>query len=509
MAGFIPQDVLSAVKDAADIADVVSRYLPLKKAGKNLKALCPFHTEKTPSFVVHPDRQFFRCYGCGKSGDVFTFVAEHERVEFPEAVRIVAHMVGIAVPDTTSGRGGPSKELKTRLYELHQWAARFFARQLAETDAGRAAREYLAARHFDNETVEAWGLGYAPDSWDALGKAATRAKFTDQELLSSGLVIARDSGQGYYDRFRNRLMFPIRDRQGRTIAFGARALGDSEVKYINSPKTPLFNKGRCFYGFDQARDAVADGGRVLIAEGYTDVLRCHQHGIEFAVATLGTALTGQHVRRLRHYADQVILVFDADAAGERAVDRSLEVFADADLEARVATTEAGTDPCDFIDEQGPAAFLERVDAARPLFEVKLDLACGKHDVTTADGRAQAIDEALAVVALVSNAAKADLLMQETAKRMGVALDAVRRRRAALQRSRRRRRRDKEEAGPAPAAPLDPVERGVLCSVLALPELVPCVLARAALEDFQDGRVRRILKQSIELYDREGTVDPAE
>ncbi len=496
---------MSAVKDAADIVDIVSRYLPLKKTGKNFKALCPFHTEKTPSFVVHPGRQFFRCYGCGKAGDVFAFVAEHERVEFPEAVRIVAAMVGIAIPETTRERGGPSKELKTRLYELHQWAARFFAHQLAESGAGRVARDYLASRHFDNETLEAWGIGYAPDSWEALGRAAVRAKFTDRELLAGGLAIARDGEQGYYDRFRHRVMFPIRDRQERVIAFGARALGDSEVKYLNSPETALFSKGRCLYGLDKARAAIAEGRRVLIAEGYTDVLMCHQMGIAWAVATLGTALTRDHVRRLRNYTDQVVLVFDADAAGASAVDRSLEVFADADLEALVAATEQGTDPCDYLLERGAEAFLERVDAARPLFEVKLDLVCGKHRVETADGRARAIDEVLAVVRLVSNPAKADLLVQATAKRMGVTADAVRRRLAGLRRPRRRGR-----AGETPreAVPIEAAERGVLCSVLAKPELVPCVLERVELTDFRDSRVRRILEQCIELYDREGDIDTA-
>jgi len=503
----IPQDVLTAVKDAADIVDVISRYLSLKKTGKSFKALCPFHAEKTPSFVVHPDRQFFRCYGCGKAGDVFAFVAEHEHVDFPEAVRIVAAMVGITVPEPSRERGGPSKELKTRLYELHRWAARFYAHQLAEADAGRVARDYLAGRHFDNETLEAWSIGYAPDAWEALGRAATRAKFTGRELLASGLVIARDGGEGYYDRFRHRVMFPIRDRQGRVIGFGARALGDSEVKYLNSPETPLFSKGRCLYGLDKARRAIADDGRVLIVEGYTDVLMCHQMGIETAVATLGTALTRDHLRRLQHYADRVTLVFDADAAGEAAVDRSLEVFADSDLEALVATTEEGTDPCEYLVAQGREAFLARIGAARPLFDVKLDLASRRHGIETADGRARAIDEVLAVVALVSNPAKADLLVQQTAKRMGVEQDTVRRRLAALRRPRRRRRQEKQAA--APQVPIDPAERGVLCSVLAKPELVPCVLARVEMKDFQDARVRRILEQCIELYDREGDIDHAE
>lgn len=498
--------MLAQIKDAADIVDIISRYLPLKKAGRNFKALCPFHTEKTPSFVVHGDRQFFRCYGCGKGGDVFAFVAEHERVDFPEAARIVANMVGIAIPETSGERRGPSKELKTRLYELHRWAASFFAHQLAESDGAAEARAYLERRHFDKAVLEAWSIGYAPDSWEATSRAALRAKFTDQELAAAGLVIAREQGGGYYDRFRNRVMFPIRDRQGRVIAFGGRALGDDDVKYINSPEMALFNKSQCLYGLSKARDAIHADRRVIVTEGYTDVLMCHQQGIGNAVATLGTALTARHVRMLRNDADQVVLVFDADAAGESAVDRSLEVFADSDLEVAVATTEEGSDPCEYLVERGADAFRKQIEASKPLFAVKLDLVCKKHRVETSDGRARAIDEVLGSVALVSNPTKADLLTQAVAKRMGVDAGAVRRRLDAVRRPRRRR---DEAPSDEPAAPIDRVERGVVAAVLAKPELVPSVLARVDLTDFKDARARRILEQSVELYDREGDVDHAE
>jgi len=506
LSGLISQDVVAQVKGAADIVDIVSRYLALKKSGRNFKALCPFHTEKTPSFMVSPERQLFRCFGCGKAGDVFTFVAEHERVSFPEAVRIVASAVGISIPETWGKGRRTDSKLKSRLYELHKWATTFFVRQLRETPGGATARDYLAARHFDKATLEAWSIGYAPDSWDALGNTAHRAGYSDQELLAAGLAISRQDGKGHYDRFRHRVVFPIRDLQGRVIAFGARALGDSEVKYLNSPETPLFNKGRGLYGLDKARDAIVDAHRVIVTEGYTDTLMCHQQGVTTAVATLGTALTRDHVRLLRRYAEQAVLVFDADAAGESAVDRSLDVFADEDVDARVAATDEGSDPCDFLVAEGPQAFLERVDAARELFAVKLDLVCRKHNVETSDGMARAIDEVLAAVAQVSNPTKADLLTQVVAKRMGVAAEAVRRRLGRLRKTRRTRQAEQ----PADAQPpIDPVERGVLCAVLARGELARSVLARVALDDFHDARVRRVVEQAIELYDREGEIDHAE
>jgi len=505
LAGRISHDIVAEVKQAADIVEVIARYVSLKKSGRTFKALCPFHTEKTPSFIVNPERQLFRCFGCGKAGDVFSFVAEHERVEFPEALRIVASAVGVSVPDRWGQRAGQSQEVKARLYKLHTWAARFFARRLAEGADAAGARKYLASRHFDKEILEAWGVGYAPNSWDDLSRAAHNDGYTDPELLAAGLVISREGGAGHYDRFRNRIVFPIRDVQGRVIAFGARALEASDVKYINSPETPLFSKSRCLYGLDQARAAVVQERRILVTEGYTDTLMCHQMSIPWAVATLGTALTRDHVGLLKRYADLVVLLFDADQAGETAVDRSLEVFADAELDVRAAALEPGTDPCEFLLAHGAEAFIGRVDAARGLFDVKLDFACRRHHMETLDGRARAADEALRSIALVSNVAKADLLTEGIAKRVGIDRDSVRRRLAML-RKRPRKGESQPKAGRDPE--LDPVEAGILRAVLASNELVPCVLARASLQDFQDARVRSILEQCIDLYDREGEIDLA-
>jgi DNA primase len=508
LAGRIPDGVVENVKRAADIVDIVSRYVELKKTGRRFTALCPFHQEKTASFTVNPELQIYKCFGCGKGGDVFSFVSEHERVGFVEAVRIVAGLVGVTIPEGRGGRSGPSAETKTRLYQLHAWAADFFAAQRRDSPQAQAARDYLASRNFEAEVLDAWQIGYAPDAWDALNKAARKAGYTDRELLAAGLVIRKEGTDHIYDRFRNRVTFPIGDAQGRTIGFGARAMGDSEVKYINSPETPLFHKSRCLYGVDNGRDAIIEQRRVLVTEGYTDVLMCHQRGIPIAVATLGTALTSEHVRLLRRYADTVVLVFDADAAGENAVDRSLEVFADSDLEVRVATVEAGMDPCDFLVERGPEAFTERIEAAPDIFDAKLAFVGRKYNLDGANGRARALDDVLGSIAQVANPAKADLLTQRAAKHMGVALDAARRRLRLLRRRKRRRHRQ-DEVETAPIEALDRDEGGVLRAVLALNELVPCVLDRVSLDDFQDPRARRILQECIEQYDREGEIAPSE
>ncbi len=504
LAGRISQDIVAEVKRSADIVEIISRYISLKRAGRNFKALCPFHTEKTPSFIVNPERQFFHCFGCGKGGDVFTFVAEHERVEFPEAVRIVAAAVGITIPEGWGSGGGAAQQLKTRLYQLHRWAAHFFAKQLAHPN-GKRARDYLLGRGFSPESLEAWGIGYAPDAWDTLGKAARAAGFSDKELLASGLVIQRDSG-GHYDRFRNRIMFPIRDTQGRVIAFGGRTLGDDTAKYINSPETPLFSKSRCLFGLDKARDAIVAGRRVLITEGYTDTIMCHQMGITWAVATLGTALTRDHASLLRRYADTVLLLFDADRAGEAAVDRSLEVFANSDLVVRVPSIEKGSDPCDFLLAHGAEAFLERLDGAAELYDVKLEMAASRHDLASADGRAKAVDECLEALAAMANVAKADLLTEKVAKRFGLDRGAVRARLATL---RKKARRNRSTGSSQTTIELDPIEHGILRAILAANELVPSVLAQAGPEDFQDTRARRIFQACVELYDREGEIDIAE
>ena len=510
LAGSIPDDVVADVKRAANIVDVVSRYLELKPAGRSFKALCPFHDDKHPSLSVNPELQIFKCWSCGKAGDVFTFVAEHERVAFPEAVRIVASIVGITIRETAgSAKPRADKQQKARLYDLHTWAAKFFARTLAEDPAAEHARRYLAGRHFDKPFLQAWQIGFAPASWDALGNAARQAGYSDRELLAAGLVRPGKNDRRPYDWFRKRVVFPIHDRQGRVIAFGARALDpDDDIKYINSPDTELFHKSRCLYGLHRARDAIIQRREVVITEGYTDTLMCHQQEIGWAVATLGTALTSHHASLLRRLARRVVLVFDADQAGERAVDHSLPVFADADLDVRVATLADGTDPCDFLVERGAEPFLEHLEAARNLYRTKLDFVRRTHDVATAVGRARALDEALESVVLVSNVAKADHLAQQAARQLGVELDAARRRLKQLAARRRSSAPRAEAAGQAPV-PLDPIEAGILSALLAANQLVPCVLARVCFDDFEDTRVRRILRACVDLYDREGAIDPSE
>jgi len=350
----LPQSFVESVRDAADIAQVVSDYVPLKRAGARLKGLCPFHQEKTPSFSVDPQNQLFYCFGCQTGGDVFKFVMLYEKVEFPEAVEMLAGRFGIALPKPTAREAEVTDE-RERLLALNLAAAEFYRTVLAE-DAGRPCREYLERRGIDDETAARLGLGYAPDGWETLRQHLTAKRFAESEILKAGLALPRKSGQGSYDRFRDRLIFPIRDVRGRTVAFGGRAIGDAEPKYINSPETPTYTKGDQLYGLDLAREAIRREGFAVVVEGYLDLAALLQAGFEQVVASLGTAFTAAQARLLARFTDRVLVSYDGDAAGAEATTRSLDLLLEQGFEVRVVELPSGRDPDDFLREQGAEAF---------------------------------------------------------------------------------------------------------------------------------------------------------
>ena len=339
-------DLKLRIREASDIVTLIGGAVQLKKTGKTWKALCPFHNEKTPSFIVNPVRQTFKCFGCGEGGDVFTFVMKTERVEFREAMAILAERAGIAMETSpeAAGKAALARDRKLHVYRAQELVQGFFAERLGSPE-GKPAREYLERRKLDH-LVEEWGLGYAPDRWDALtGKHATSPK-KQRLLVASGLARERDTG-GVYDYFRGRLMFPIHDAGGRTVGFGGRVIGDGEPKYLNTPETPVFSKGRLLYGLDRAKEGIAKTGEALVVEGYTDVIRCHEHGFTNAVATLGTALGPEHVRLLRRFgATRVLVTYDADAAGLKAAERGIEILFEEDSPCGVVTLSGGLDPCE-------------------------------------------------------------------------------------------------------------------------------------------------------------------
>ena len=371
MSGLFSDDILDEVARANDIVDVVSGYFPLKKAGKDYVALCPFHSEKTPSFTVSPGKQIFKCFGCGRGGSVFNFVMAKENATFPEAVRILAERGGIELREDPEARQKARGRQRTR--DVLAWAMERFRAGLAHPREGQAAREYLAGRGLTDETIETFGLGYAPEGWDNLIRAAGRDGIPPEALEKAGLVIPRSDGAGVYDRFRGRVIFPILDALSRPIGFGGRTLGEEEPKYLNSPETALFHKKEALYGLPQAREAVEKDRRAVVVEGYFDVIMPYQSGVGNCVATLGTSLTDEHIRALKRYADEVVVVFDSDLAGQRAADRAMELFLAHDVRILVAVVPEGKDPCDYVAAHGAEAFGRLLDEAVDAFKYKWDL----------------------------------------------------------------------------------------------------------------------------------------
>ncbi len=342
-----PPELIERVREATDIVSVVAEHVQLKRAGRTWKALCPFHQEKTPSFTVNPDRQIFKCFGCGEGGDVFRFLMEFEKLSFPEAVEYLAGRSGIPLP--ARGWTGPEEE---SVYPPLEWTATFFRRELKGREGG-PAREYLERRGLGETVQERFGLGWAPPGWSNL-LAATQKRFTPALLERAGLVIQNDRG-GHYDRFRGRVMIPIRSALGRTIGFGARTLGDEEPKYLNSPETEVFTKGKVLYGLSEAKESLKQADEALVVEGYMDALTLAQAGVENVIASCGTSFTEDQARVVRRYTERMVLLFDGDAAGIRAAWKSAAVFLGAGLEVRVIAFPDGHDPDSFVREHGREA----------------------------------------------------------------------------------------------------------------------------------------------------------
>ncbi len=356
----IPDDLIDSIRSQADIVDIVSDFVSLRKSGKNYLGLCPFHDEKTPSFSVNPERQIFHCFGCGKGGSVFSFLMEHENVSFVEAVRHVARRLNITIPDTYREREASSEA--ESLGRVTRFAARFFHERLLNSDQGSIVRRYTEKRGLSDETIKSFGLGYAPDSWNDLLNEARKQGIDAAWLVKAGL--AKTGEQRTYDAFRNRLIFPIQAPGGRVVGFGGRALSDEDQpKYLNSPESPIYRKSQVLYGLYQAREFFRQQGRLLLVEGYMDLLGLHQHGVHGAVAVCGTALTREQARLAARHGQQAFLVYDSDPAGTRATWRAIEPLVEAGLWTRIVRLPEGYDPDSYVAEHGPDGFMKRVEQA--------------------------------------------------------------------------------------------------------------------------------------------------
>lgn len=431
------------IRRSTDIVELASAHVTLRKRGKRYVGLCPFHSEKTPSFTVDRERGLWYCFGCHVGGDVFEFVMRIQSLPFVEAARELARRTGITIetaPEDHQRRG----EGET-LYRALDGAARFFEGNLAHPEAGREARAYLEARGVDDATRERFRLGYAPDGWDHLLRHLIASGHTVETLERVGLVQPRPSGEGHYDAFRHRLVFPIFDLQQRVVGFGGRALREADQpKYLNSRESPVFHKGRVLYALDQARDAIRPRGRAVVVEGYMDAISCHQYGITEAVATLGTALTAEQAGLLRRFTALVILVYDSDEAGRRATERALPLFEDAGAEVRAVLLPDELDPDAFLRREGREAFRRALDGAVPLFRFSVEQSMRRYRADTTEGKVRIIDEILPLIASVRHDIARSEYIAHLTSRLSVPEEAVRTRLRAV-----RSGRDRAEHTPDP------------------------------------------------------------
>ncbi|MCU0558087.1 MAG: DNA primase [Desulfobacterales bacterium] len=508
MTDFIPEEKISEIRSAADIVEIISEAVVLKKTGRNLVGLCPFHAEKTPSFSVNPEKQIFYCFGCATGGNVFSFLMKQQGMTFPEAVKAVAQRCGIELP-TREMSPLERRRLSERevLLGLNRKTMAYYSGVLKDPAAGRTARAYLEKRRFAPAVVDRFELGYAPSGWDALIRHFRADRERLQLMEKAGLVIPRKTGSGYYDRFRDRIIFPIRNAAHQVIAFGGRVLDDGLPKYLNSPETPIYTKRRSLYGIDQAREHCRKNETVLVVEGYFDLLALHQHGIQNAVATLGTALTPEHVRSLRGCIGEngtVVLVYDSDAAGIQAAQRSIGVFDQGYADARICVLPPGHDPDSFLFEFGAAAFEQAVAKAQGIIPFLMAAAVARHGLSV-DGKVQIVSELTDAIAALQDPMARSLYVKSLAERIQVDESAI------LERVRSRvGAKPAGGAHPLPRAPagaggsrpplsaqqFDRFETRVVMMMLQYPQILPEIRQRRLLDFFENEALRSVGKMTL-------------
>ena len=512
-----PESILDAIKQANPIVPLVGEYLPLHRSGSTFKALCPFHDDHKPSLILNSERQSYKCWSCNAGGDVIDFVMAYDRIDFPEAVRMLAERAGIPLERLAAKADAPTGPSKTELLAACAWAEHAFAAALAESPE---ARDYADRRGISPESVAAFKIGFAPDSRDFLLSRGKRAGHGPDVLEKAGLVLRKEDTNILRDRFRSRLIFPIHDSRGRAIAFGGRILPEFEqklidaglhaAKYLNSPETPLFQKRRHLYATDLARAAAKSAGWVAVVEGYTDVVAAHQAGLANVVGVLGTALGDDHITTLRSLADRVVLVFDGDEAGQKAADRSLELFLGHEIDVRVMTLPDGLDPADFLADRGAGEFRGLVDRAADPLDFIIARASERHDLHSPEGARLAAQWVLPILAKIPKSTHAGLdlkvakALDTLSRRLGIPVPDLKRQ------LRLSTVRPKREAEPAPAVAvssrdaspirmgdLDPLDLEVVRIALNEPEAVAILHRRVPSDALRDAPLRTI---SQVLYD---------
>ena len=463
MAGFIPEDIVAHVRDAANIVDVIAEYVALRKTGKNFIGLCPFHADKKPSFTVSEEKQIFHCFGCGQGGNVFSFLIQHNNLSFPEAVGFLAQKYGIEIP-TRKMSPTQKKELeeKERLFKINKEAADYFKGILSHPSSGKQAREYLGKRQMTPEVIDRFMLGYAPQSWTGLTQYFSRRGVPRDDLEKAGLVVAKNGR--YYDRFRDRIIFPIVDIHETVLGFGGRCLDDSLPKYLNSPDTPVYHKSRTLYGLHVAKEACRQSGSVFIVEGYFDLLALHCHGIQSVVATLGTAMTRQHVRIMKGYARQMILVFDSDEAGIKAAERSLPLFLEEKVDPRILILPEEKDPDSYVFEVGADGFLKATEKALGVMPFLIASAIKKHGLSL-EGKVHIIEALKGPLGSLLDGVSRSVYIRDLAERLDIDESAI------LEQVRASATKDKKAVSSPKPRHNSKLEEALVAIMLQCPEMV--------------------------------------
>ena len=481
---YIPEDKLLEIREAASIEEVVGQYVKLERRGKNLLGLCPFHADSKPSFTVSPDRGIFHCFGCQAGGNVISFVMQYHKMSFPEAAAELARRYGINLTVKDMGPEESRRAAKRQLfYDLHREALVFY-RATLEGKSGRAGREYLTKRGLTPEIIQIFQLGYAPPEWDGLRRHFQNKGLSLDAAHEVGLLLPRASG-GYYDRFRDRVIFPIFDRQDRAVAFGGRIVGEGEPKYLNSPETPLYSKGRLLYGLPQAREALRLQDLAIVVEGYLDLLALRVHGVAPVVASLGTALTREQVRLLKNLVSRVVLVFDGDPAGAKAMRRAFPLFGQEGLPVRVIALPSGMDPDNYVQAHGPDLFASPWDAAQPWLAFLLDGLVEAHGLAI-EGLVKVVEELRPYFQALQDPVEQGLWLKFTAERLGVAETDLRLSLTQITPVPRWGR----ERGKGITINL---ERGLLRWILQNPEAVPAEELASWAEEMEDPDLKDLLR----------------
>jgi DNA primase len=413
--GNIPEKVIDSVLEHNDIVDTVSKYVHLTKQGKYMKGLCPFHSEKTPSFTVTPEKQIFYCYGCGKGGNAIKFMMEIEGLSFPEAVKMMAEESHIEMPEIHGASVISINPERERLLQAYEWSSKFFHYLLKNTEYGKPAMAYLRLRGFNDKIIDQFQIGYAPDTWNTLVQFLTKRSFDLDEMGEGGLLSPRSDGSGYIDRFRDRVIFPISDRNGRVIAFAGRVLGDAQPKYLNSPESKLFNKSRTLYNLDQAKSSIRKLRQIVLFEGYGDVIAAWEAGVHNGVATMGTSLTESHIAIMKTMVDEILICFDGDRAGQSSAMKNIPLIESAGIKIKIAVLSDGLDPDDFVRKYGSERFMSQIiDGAVSTTKFKLIYLKKNHILLEEDGKISYMKEVLPIIAALPSSTEREVYLRELA-----------------------------------------------------------------------------------------------